>query len=102
MTKSLVSKKFVEGPFRFSRSVRIKLHHDDANRMLVTIMHCHYLEKIAALRRSPPEGSLGRATYVLMRSVKTNKALLLERVTEPSGQCGERCEQIYSGKEKKK
>ena len=27
--------------------------------------------------------SLGRATYVLMRSVKTNKELLLERVTEP-------------------
>ena len=33
--------------------------------------------------RSSPQESLGRATYVLMRSVKTNKELLLERVTEP-------------------
>ena len=37
---------------------------------------------IHALRRSPPEGSLGRAAYVLIRSGKTNKALLLKRVTE--------------------
>ena len=36
-----------------------------------------------ALCRSPPEGSLGRATYVLIRSVKTNKALLLTEVTRP-------------------
>ena len=33
--------------------------------------------------RSSPQESLGRATYVLIRSVKTNKELLLERVTEP-------------------
>ncbi len=44
-----------------------------------------HLGEIEALRRSPPEGALGRATYVLTRSVKTNKALLLERVTEPGG-----------------
>ncbi len=29
------------------------------------------------------KATLGRATYVLIRSVKTNKALLLARVTEP-------------------
>ena len=28
------------------------------------------------------KATLGRATYVLIRSVKTNKALLLKRVTE--------------------
>ena len=33
--------------------------------------------------RSSPQESLGRATYVLISSVKTNKELLLERVTEP-------------------
>ena len=40
-------------------------------------------QQILSLAGSPPQESLGRATYVLMRSVKTNKELLLERVTEP-------------------
>ena len=48
-------------------------------------LYAPYVGETEALRRSPPEGSLGRAPYVLIRSVKTNKALLLTRVTEPGG-----------------
>ena len=34
-------------------------------------------QQLLSLAVSPPQESLGRATYVLMRSVKTNKELLL-------------------------
>ena len=40
--------------------------------------------------RNSLQESLGRATYVLIRSVKTNKELLLERVTEPGEYAGTR------------
>ena len=40
--------------------------------------------------RSSPQESLGRATYVLIRSVKTNKELLLTEVTRPGEYAGTR------------
>ena len=40
-------------------------------------------QQILSLAGSPPQESLGRATGLLIRSVKSNKELLLERVTEP-------------------
>ena len=43
----------------------------------------HTCQQFLSLAGSPPQESLGRATGLLIRSVKTNKELLLERVTEP-------------------
>ena len=56
----------------------------------------HFGQRLSA--RVLRKGSLGRATGLLIRSVKSNKELLLARVTEPGEYAGAR----LGGKEQKR